>query len=764
MLVAAKKFVSLTSLIILASATARADSMSTNDLTSYEEVTFAKLVKKTFVATPRPSEEKLASATAEKTSPKKKSSRVILDLSLAQLLDRDASDVVAFMKPGKLRKPAENIAKEIPTAIPAVKENFVSLAVVPPIAAPVEVQKVGDIEVRVAKSTPAAKLNLKKSNPIVLAAPVDKFRIVVEGKAVRFEPKSLSFIEPNRRVSVELSTNSSKPLMFGHDVNVFVRNPEVVRWDAQASQLQALKAGQTETYVVVAGKMYIVPVAVGQTDNKQPFLVASKDLFSLEGIIPDPKSMVQARMPGLDESQTALPTSKPVMSIEQSEAQVEQTQANDIEKSRQYARANRRVAYSKMAIQVIDERSREYQNEVYPVVGARVHIVGTPFTGITNATGHVVLRDIPQAGHFMVYIDDPNGGSSGIVPTVAEVKVGRQNDQGVVRVRAMRYSAQNTFTGMVGQVQNANLGALCGRVENLVNGRNVPQAGITAQIDVRAAGPFYFTQFGFLDATGKGTGADGKFCYFNVEPGPVLLHLSSGSQLVFSAVSSVFAGKFVDENFQLVQSTGVETRIVSAATAAEQRGNDKLVANSFKPVDFINLMPLGTGESMHYDDEGKLTWGKGGVVHGGRVWAAIQASEFEQTLHGLNVDEDAEEQVTSLLPRGFLEDMAEQASVSIDSSLGSVVVDYGALSGQGQSLTNVRLVNETDHDIGEGFYYADQPITKAVFFNVPPGKYQLMVETADHYWLAAETLFVYDETITVVQTGNRPEFHAPAVH
>ena len=97
--------------------------------------------------------------------------------------------------------------------------------------------------------------------------------------------------------------------------------------------------------------------------------------------------------------------------------------------------------------------------------------------------------------------------------------------------------------------------------------------------------------------------------------------------------------------------------------------------------------------------------------------------------------------------------MAVYAQVTIEPSLGSVFVEYNHHdSVQGESV-KIKLVDHDNNSRGEGWYFSDLPLTKALFFNVPAGIYQVQANTADGYWLTSQVVYVYDENMTYIRLG-----------
>lgn len=139
----------------------------------------------------------------------------------------------------------------------------------------------------------------------------------------------------------------------------------------------------------------------------------------------------------------------------------------------------------------------------------------------------------------------------------------------------------------------------------------------------------------------------------------------------------------------------------------------------------------------------------------GKSYVLAQASEFEPALYRLAADAANTPQVITALPRGFIEDMSVYAQIAHDATMGAVVVEHGQMAGQGQDPITMRLIDDRGFVVGDLWIYSDAPVSRAVIFNVPPGQYSLIVETNNKYWLASETVTVFSETTSLVQTGAR---------
>ena len=88
---------------------------------------------------------------------------------------------------------------------------------------------------------------------------------------------------------------------------------------------------------------------------------------------------------------------------------------------------------------------------------------------------------------------------------------------------------------------------------------------------------------------------------------------------------------------------------------------------------------------------------------------------------------------------------------------GSVVVEHGNLGGHGDQSVKMRLIDAYGNDAGDGWYFADQPVAKAIFFNVPAGIYAVLIETQSGHWISADTVVVYSDSVSMVKTGSQVE-------
>ena len=122
-----------------------------------------------------------------------------------------------------------------------------------------------------------------------------------------------------------------------------------------------------------------------------------------------------------------------------------------------------------------------------------------------------------------------------------------------------------------------------------------------------------------------------------------------------------------------------------------------------------------------------------------------------------------ESHVSPLLIRGFVEDIYNELSISdgnasfaFDPALGTLLVQYGAMKGQGPGGINLRLLSSDGREISEGWYFGveESDLTKAIYFNLNPDLYTVIVENETGYWLGATTIVVDYWTTSFARLGS----------
>lgn len=598
----------------------------------------------------------------------------------------------------------------------------------------------------------------------------ETIRVHIEDGKLNVTPSELRISGLNARIAISLGESSKpgSPLIIGKNASFFVRDSDVAEWDTDQKEFRTRGPGKTEIYVVALGLMQIIPISVSQEatapllargDSERPILESPKELTELTEDLRGPKrfqaslgdgSELAAGTDG-DQSTTAVDGLAEVKSLSD-----EQTGngSEDDHGAKKFFRDVSPMGYLSLVVQVIDERSNISANRLFPVSGVNVRIAGTEFLGKTDAYGRVVIKDVPRNSRFYITADDPYGRikssySEVVTPAKATAEI-------PIKITVVRQLTFEALTQIAGLSQNAGAASVCGRAVSRVS--RAPLVGIKIRTDVPGEGPYYFNSLGLMDPSIETTGRDGRFCIFNIEPGPLMLSFLEGQDLAANLVIPTFSGRHLEESFELGEEAAIVTGIASVSTAEEQLGSDSIAANKLSPLEYAELVPIGDQESLERKDFGVLK-GRGiAQSYRGQSLVVSQSSVFEPAIYAFSGEaprDSAGTTVASLLPRGFIEDMSFFAQIIQDTSHGSVVVEHGIQDALGKEPVNFRLVSDRGEDVGSVWNYADFPVAKAIFFNVPPGNYSLMVESGSKYWISSTTVTVYSEHAAVVSTGKK---------
>jgi hypothetical protein len=180
--------------------------------------------------------------------------------------------------------------------------------------------------------------------------------------------------------------------------------------------------------------------------------------------------------------------------------------------------------------------------------------------------------------------------------------------------------------------------------------------------------------------------------------------------------------------------------------------------------DSVDLNLVGTDSTMLYLDAGVMGLDTGVATYRGRFFGLAKAAEFEQALYSYTQDGLKTIPLTPLIPRGFVEDVYNelsgvdgQDSVAFDQSLGSVMVFFGQESQSRGKPVHIRLIDSLGHEVQGGWFFGSEHggLVRAIFFNLQPGGYGVVVENENRYWLGADTTIVDFWTTSFVQLGAR---------
>ncbi len=403
----------------------------------------------------------------------------------------------------------------------------------------------------------------------------------------------------------------------------------------------------------------------------------------------------------------------------------------------------------KVEFRVVDERTDSQKN--YPIVGAELKIIGTEFRKQTDSLGLVSGVDIPRNSSFLVSVKDPY---QRYRPTVVEISASKLNTEETIPVTLLQQGVYEAYLQIAGSEGHGNLGSVCARVQSK-EGKLLE--GVTVSLDSIKTRPYYFNRYGFLDPQLSHTSEYAKFCVFDLEPGPFAFYFEQENGQKEGAIPlTVFAGSHLEHTFTLGKQLEINTVLAAAPTAFELWHGGRIMEKELRAIDYASFISLNSTQDWDFDPDSLKMRTEQGVSEG-KAYYLSRSSEFEETLYRADASKDkGVEFVTPLFPNGFVEDLSYNANILRDVNNGTVLVEHGNLIGQMELSKDIEVTlwDQNSKAVGEKVLLNSEKGASAVFFNVSPGSYTIVVKSKDGVGIAYDTVLVYSGTLSYVHTGS----------
>lgn len=501
------------------------------------------------------------------------------------------------------------------------------------------------------------------------------------------------------------------------DIEVYPRDDTIVKWDRARGSLTAVNAGATEIIFIIAGKLHILPIQTRESETRELVQEIQTPADDLQ--LPEITSLDNLPSGHSMHGETLTSLRRPV--------------ARKNAKEGRFVRRKASISYRDIEIQLVDVRSGP--DTIYPIGGLQVRLTGSTLQLRTDSRGLVRAGDVPANSRIMVTFSDPQGR---YVAGAQEIFV--RPDVRRYRIIALRDLALTTMNTITGQAQDQRLASMCGAMD--------VEGDYTVEVDAPAAGVYYFNHIGLLDPRLRTTAAHTRFCVLNVDPGPLTVFVSDRDERrVGMFTVGLLAGHHTEERFTLAANSPFRTW-VAASTEIYLPAAAQIKDNSI--VDFVQMRMIGEDDYLTKVEDGLLEF-LSPDYHRDRSFILAHDAEFESVLYQILPRQKPS--TIPLFPRGFVESMALLAEEVYDPAKGAVVVEHGKVTGQGENVVLLRLIDQNGVDV-RGNSFQEDEITRGVFLNLAYGVYQLIVQTREGEWLSAQTLMVYDETTSWIRTGS----------
>lgn len=593
---------------------------------------------------------------------------------------------------------------------------------------------------------PSAPLSVPSSIASASARASDEqIRLSVVAGRLQIEPSVLNLANGSD-ASVTVQGLNAVP-------QVFLRDAAKVQWDGK--RFHGLVQGKTEIYFVYANEMYILPVRVGEAAKDLVADLGNQRLSSLK--LPDSFAQMQSDGPARNSAD---------LSIADASLQVHRTKENDAAAQKRFGYADTTPTYKDTAVQVMDVRSEPRDGKIYPLAGVTVQLMGLGISAKTDATGIARFADLPAGSRLWAVVADEEGR---VIPTANEIIVASSGKAQVQRIRTMAQQTYMNYLNVTGADQNWSNGSICARAMNYSGSMTLD--GLTVQInDENAAGPYYFSEHGPQPGQ-RETGANGRFCFFNVKPGLAEISFFQDAKFQSALSLPIFPGAHSEEDLPLSTGRSNNLYLATFPSAMDQLTGEDNIANKLESVVTANVISIGENLALPATSENVVSNLSQRSEFKGRTYTLVQTAEFENTLQ--STDSDAQSSggklmpVLPLLPRGFVEDVfnelnqsGDHASIAFDPAMGQLVVMHKLLEREDASKLTITVLDAYGKEVDQGWYFgsSSQGLVKAVFFNMQPGIYQVKVQAQDGSLSAIDTVAVDFWTTAVVQTGGQLQY------
>ena len=407
--------------------------------------------------------------------------------------------------------------------------------------------------------------------------------------------------------------------------------------------------------------------------------------------------------------------------------------------------------YVSIKLQIIDERSIIEQNLIYPIANANIHLIGLGYKTVSDYRGRVILNELPINSRFFVFVESS---TLEFLPTIVEISTMLSSLDHIQYIKVLRYSTYNIYQELVKTAQHLAKSSFCGRLV----GAELKDYQI--KLDVPSSRVFYFNRFNILDTLLSQTSENGKFCIFNIEPGPAAINILKDNELIHSMPINFFPSRHVEKDMninsnntdQIMCSIAFHPSAPETLNYLESHKDPYIVIN-----DLHNIEVSGIGLYNPFVPDtvkGVFKSDKEVFKSDGKMYLTIEAPEFEFAFYQLEEDAPANKALIAI-PRGFVQDMALYANVSYISEQGSLIIDHHNFEGQESEGVNIKVINYDGKEVDNGWYFGEYPTTKAIYFNLEPGQYQIIIHDKNGNLLSSQTTFIYNETLSIIQTGKQ---------
>ena len=331
-----------------------------------------------------------------------------------------------------------------------------------------------------------------------------------------------------------------------------------------------------------------------------------------------------------------------------------------------------------------------------------------------------------KAGAFELTIPKVKGSlfieflKSGYHPTIYRYEVG---DKEEIEINMAARSAVEQVANMVTVRQASNKGVFIGTV---MGSDGLPLKGVSFQSSLRGEGPFYFSEEGIPTADRRQTSSDGRFIFFNLEPGIGFIEAQQADETIAPFSLSVVEGGEMLERKLVLDQGKIKGKLFNPIETRKKP----------VPIAGARVRIEGSTEWVNTDSQGSFSIGPLKLFKGETSVLEISAEKFHNHRYQLKnsqIISQAKDKNFYAFPASYIRSLAQTVDVDIDSTAGIIL---GMIVGP--SLRIDALSDHSGMNSARDFYFdkkgslrggnhsmTDPNFGTFIIFNVPKGNTML---------------------------------------
>ncbi len=295
----------------------------------------------------------------------------------------------------------------------------------------------------------------------------------------------------------------------------------------------------------------------------------------------------------------------------------------------------------------------------------------------------------------------------------------------------------------LGASQSLTRGIFLGRA---IDAEGIPLRSVTAQLSLKADGPFYFDEEGGISRNAKATSATGRFIFLNVDAGAGYLETTINGEAIAPIQVSVVDGG------ELIQRTLTPT----SGTVRGRIFNPVAAGGKMLPIGGARVRVDGASEWETSDSYGAFSIGPMKWMKGEPISLEVTAEKLSNHHYLVNSDQSAAPLSLFVFPAAYIARLAQSMDVDVDPYSGVVIGKVSGPSVRIDALADHSLVNNA-----RDFYFdskgrlrgshemTDPRFGTYIIFNVPKGRALLQGNDSAGVLRYSDSVFASPSSINV---------------